>query len=669
LKIRATELVKINLSKLLIEMHRTFFILVLLPLFALSQKNDSLLLAKFHEKVKQGDNYLAGHNCDSATLRYEEALTIKPNDEYCRDRIAKIKLLHNSSTCDGFKMEYEKYVAKGDACFKAGDCMCAKQYYQQARTFKKDDSYCKAMIDEIEKSLSDGTSPCSGNNEYKKMIAEADKLFASKEWEKAKAKYKDALSLKPNEVYPKEQLMHCEEQLKMQADLDAKYEAAIKKGDEFLKTKDFSSAKNAYREAAVIKPDEVYPKAKMKECDDALAGPPSEKLYHERIAQADALFKMKSWQAAKNAYEEALKLKPNEQYPKDQVAEINNMLSKNDPPEKYYECIAKGDALSKEHKYEEAKKMYEEACRLKPNEQYPKDQITICNDEIAFTEKSYAEAVQQGDLFFKSKKLEDAKKWYQKAAGLKPEEKYPKDKMQEIDNMLSQNDPLNKKYDELIAKGDACFKSGDCYGARTYYQQALSLKSTDTYCKMQLSMMKESLKTGAGPCSQEKEYRSLIEDAGKSFAAKDWRNAKAKYIESGNYDIEGQYSGDQSKKCDEQLKLEVKNSTGTSTYDAALREADSLFAEGRYQEAKAGYQRAHELKPGEVYPLGQQELIDKILADLEYQYGSIIKAADNYFFNKRLYDAKKLYLKALEIRPNEAYPKEEIKKIKNLLGE
>ena len=62
--------------------------------------------------------------------------------------------------------------------------------------------------------------------------------------------------------------------------MEAKYTAAVKKGDEAFAKKDWTTAKGAYNEALGIKAGEAYPKNQLSAIDKAMA--------HEAPAKAKA---------------------------------------------------------------------------------------------------------------------------------------------------------------------------------------------------------------------------------------------------------------------------------------------------------------------------------------------------------------------------------------------
>jgi tetratricopeptide (TPR) repeat protein len=112
------------------------------------------------------------------------------------------------------------------------------------------------------------------------------------------------------------------------------------------------------------------------------------------------------------------------------------------------------------------------------------------------------------------------------------------------------------------------------------------------------------------------------------------------------------------------------NFKANKEYKKAIESADAQFDQKKYNDAKKLYTKALELKPEEEYPKGKIAEIKKIFAKIKAQkYKAEIKKADDLFSKKSYNEAKTVYLKASEMKPKEQYPKEKIKEIDKLLAE
>ena len=165
-------------------------------------------------------------------------------------------------------------------------------------------------------------------------MSNADKLYADKEYDKAKSGYQAALGIKPDEQYPKDKIKEIDlifASLEKQKEQDKQYLDIIAAADKLLSDKSYQPAKVQYQSALKLKPDEKYPKDRIAEIDVALADLVKQKAlddqYTAAIAKADKSFALKTWDQAKTDYTAASALKPNETYPKDKIAEIDKIVA------------------------------------------------------------------------------------------------------------------------------------------------------------------------------------------------------------------------------------------------------------------------------------------------------------------------------------------------------
>ena len=105
--------------------------------------------------------------------------------------------------------------------------------------------------------------------------------------------------------------------------------------------------------------------------------------------------------------------------------------------------------------------------------------ITSCDNTTAEYDKNITEA----DGFFKSENYNDALKLYKKAAGTKPEEAYPNEKIKEIEVLLNlaAAEEAEKNYYNQIDLGDNYYDELDYENAISAYTRALSFKPGEQY--------------------------------------------------------------------------------------------------------------------------------------------------------------------------------------------
>ena len=206
--------------------------------------------------------------------------------------------------------------------------------------------------------------------------------------------------------------------------INERYNELISEADRLFEEGKFLEAKTAYEKALALKPDEQYPKDKLAEIEGAMNAK-----YEEAISKADVLFNSGDFEGAKRAYEEALKYKPGDEYAMDKIAEIESTNTT-----QYEDAISRGDALFKAKDYEGAKRAYEEALRHKPRDAYARDKIRKTSRIIELFNKRYDALIQTADSLFMAKQFKLAKDKYLKASQFKPNARYPKDMISMITN-------------------------------------------------------------------------------------------------------------------------------------------------------------------------------------------------------------------------------------------
>ncbi|NTV83213.1 MAG: hypothetical protein HGA23_02800, partial [Bacteroidales bacterium] len=106
-----------------------------------------------------------------------------------------------------------------------------------------------------------------------------------------------------------------------------------------------------------------------------------------------------------------------------------------DNPDEYRKTIEMADSYFTKGDYINAKASYQIAIRLGPNEQYPKDRLQQSLDMIKvqmYQNSLYTQKIQVADELFKKPDFEGALKYYQEALTILPGDVYASGKIQEI---------------------------------------------------------------------------------------------------------------------------------------------------------------------------------------------------------------------------------------------
>ncbi|MCD6068640.1 MAG: N-acetylmuramoyl-L-alanine amidase [Bacteroidetes bacterium] len=136
--------------------------------------------------------------------------------------------------------------------------------------------------------------------------------------------------------------------------------------------------------------------------------------------------------------------------------------------EKYNSLKKAADDKLKEKKFAEAKKIYEQALEVKKDDAYAKSKIEEIdkgteeaeikkkeeekNKANAEAEAKYKTLIEKADKLLKEKKWQDAKKAYIDAAVFKPGDKYPKQKIAEIETIQKEIEAKQNEQDSADIK-------------------------------------------------------------------------------------------------------------------------------------------------------------------------------------------------------------------------
>ena len=487
--------------------------------------------------ITNADKLLAAKTYDQAKAEYQKASALKPTEAYPKSRITTIdKIIADQQqaalmaaaakareaekqTAELARLkklddDYSAAVKKGDSLLGAAQYTQAKTAFTEAAALKPAEAYPKEKLAQINTAQAELAKrealekerlekQQALDSQYQAAIAEADKLLGEHSLGGAKAKYTSALTLKPSEAYPKSRIAEIDktvaDSIQKQKALDLQYAGLIRNADQLLLAKTYGQAKAEYGKASGLKPSEEYPKAKISEIEKALADIAATKArdsaYSAVIANADKLLAAKSFEQAKAEYQKALQFKADDLYVKTKIGEIDRAVAeiaqqKATIENRYKSSITKADQLLAAKSYEQAKAEYNTALGIKGGEQYPQDKIKEINtilSELKAKEDAYKASIAKADQLLLEKKFEEARTEYENSLSIKPNEQYPKNKVDEINKKLSELQGRKKTFDDLVLKGDNSLNGKDYGKAREFFQQAMALFPEETYPRNQLN--------------------------------------------------------------------------------------------------------------------------------------------------------------------------------------
>jgi len=621
----------------------------------------------YQKSIQEADELARNNNIETALEKYQDAIQIKNDESYPRQRIDELnKMLETQKEQ---RMAYNKALAEGDAKYGEKKYEEAITLYQKALTFVPGEPYPQQQIKTAQQAID---ANHKNEDSYSKLIANADKLYNDGELEPAMENYNAALSIKPGNEYPKAQIEKINDLLKKLRQDDEQYQKYLTEADLQFGNNQYDAARVSYQKASAIKPDEPYIKQKLSEIDKANKEIAQNKAaYQSFVTQADNSFKSGELTGAAENYRKALLILPGETYPQQKLNEIEQLIAnRKSLEENYNNYIEQGNQLALENKTVEAIPAYRKALNLKPDEKYPAEQIDLLNAIIAkqkSIDDSYTAVVTKADELFKAGNYTEATKSYKEAASIKPSELYPAQQISKIESIVKMQKDAAENYLRLIAQADKEAVANDLEKAIFTYQQASQIKPDELYPREQIQKLNDKISAKA---SSDKAYNEAIAEADGKFANAEYSPALEAYQLAASIQPESVYASDQIKITEYKI---AEASLQEQKYQQLIVDGDAFFAASELEKGRTAYNAALTIKPGQTYPAQKIAEIDAMLEKqrsiTDQEYNDKIASADRLFNLKDYTSAIKDYEKATALKPAENYPKDKLLEINTILME
>lgn len=689
--------------------------------------------------IARADKSFDSQNYDDARSIYSEALAIKSNEAHPTQRIARIdEILAENSRLQQLDIEFLALVEKGDGALTQKDYEVARGNYSNALVIKPNSTEIKNKIKNIDTILQKLAADkkkeedrllalaASTDKAYTDAMTKGNQQMEQKTFANAKLTFLEAKKLKPAEPLPDEMIARidsmvesneralAEERLKEEAYQKSILETqaqsfleAMNTADKAFSENDFTTAKLGYQTALAIKKDDPDAQKKLGLTEAKMAEMGKLTLaYNAAINMANKQVENKLYLEAKENYQEALQYLPDSDYPKRQIERLNELLSQveaeGQKEELYAAKIKEGESLLGNKDYVVARSTFVQASELKPSEGLPLQRISeidkilsdlaLENAKIKTLESTYQEAITRADQKFDAKEYRAAQLVYGEALAIQPNEAYPKNRVAEIEKLLS--DLKIQQYNQAIAAGELAFKSDQLEEATTQYELALTFNNNDSFATQQLNEIdkrrvvlltqKEELK------KLEDQYKSFMDVASIDFIGKDYQEAKVKYQKASSLKPTEALPKELIAQIDV-LSGELATAEETDRlYEESIKSGQLAFEQNKLIEARDAYQKANNLKSNEPTPpiriaelnqqIADQEQSEKQKALQEAQqlakekadrelYEKAIGLADKSFADKQYLISRVDYSNALNILPEEKYPQDQLTIIDQLIAQ
>lgn len=609
--------------------------------------------------IANADKAFAAENWEAALRNYSKAAEIKPNEKYPGDQIAEIEAKIALAAAEAEASERAEQE-RAEALISAGDRLVSDEdfdggigKYSEAAAILPERKDIDQKIRDAEAARKAWLMRQADDEAYNGVIAKADRAFEAKNWEEARKNYRQATEIKPDEQYPQDRLALTDKREAEEADAlfaarKAEADALIDAGDALVSEKSFDTGIDKYTAAADLMPERTEIPEKIAAAQAAKAAwaeaRANAEAYDGIIAEADQAFAAEDWTKAEKAYREALDIKPNETYPKDQLAlaEANQkaQAEARAAAEKAAvdALVAEGDNAMAASKYGIAADKYEEALNAAPARDDIRAKLDKARDmqlsvmESAALDEAYSDAVDQGDKAFKKESWDAAVSHYREASGLKPNERYPKDKIAEINGLLDAQAKreeetaaaeTRRKYDALIAAGDAKFGKQKFSGALDEYREALALLPQAETAKKKIAETEKAIRERDALAADRSAYENAVSEADVFFNDEDYEMALMRYEDALDLRPGEKHPSKrvaEINKILESMRLESEREAEAAQeaeYAAAVKRGDDAMRKQKYEAAISAFEDALSVKPDEQYPQSRIERARLSLSEIE----------------------------------------------------
>ncbi|SFT50962.1 Carboxypeptidase regulatory-like domain-containing protein [Lishizhenia tianjinensis] len=576
----------------------------------------------YASKIKQADEAFKAKEYQEAITLYSAAQEIKSDEKYPKEQIEKSQQeIAAIEAQNANAAQQEKFNAKfqeGITAKESGDYQMAISKFQEAQAILPEDKSAQKEIDAINKMLTEqNDAEKEAQEAYQEALAKADKLRDEGSFQKAIDAYTTAKELNGSDNYPQEEINKLKAKIaaleaeKGAAEIEKKYQEKFTAANKARDKEQFDLALMLYGEAQELKPNAAEPKAEIKAINDILkARKNAESLeeqkvaYQTKIMEADNAKNSENYQQAITLYEEASALDATQEYPKQQIENVNALIKAKENEQAaaetqkaFQNAMDKANALFDNKEYEASVDAYQEALTIK-EDAYAKSQIEKAKAAILAQasdaeQKALNSAINNADVAFKNKEFERAINLYREVLNLDPENQKAKDRIAEaqqiIDNQAAKelaNKELTEKYKKAIGKADALYNEGNLSDAKLKYQEALTVKKGDRYAQGRVDEIENTLRDQVAE-EKEANYRKLISTADNYFKQENWEKARELYTRANSLNPRDGYPKKQLEAIEAKLNPVVENSGSLESLgkeeDISIEEGARLLLEAERQ--------------------------------------------------------------------------------------
>ncbi|MBI1829964.1 MAG: tetratricopeptide repeat protein [Planctomycetes bacterium] len=263
---------------------------------------DKTRLANYQSAMSLGQKALQAKQFGDAIKSFQQALDLMPNDA---DAQRLMKLARDSQAAAARSAEdFQKAMVNGQAAMAKGNFADAIKAFTAAKNLNPMDAAAQKLLAQAQKALADANQAALNMANYQKAMTAGQTAMTAKNYGLAVASFKDALRWSPNDQRAQTQLQNAERALadsqKTKPDPAKAFTDAMARGAAAEKDKRYSDALKAYQEAVKLRPNDANAQAGLKQNQ-----------YAVHLVQGQQYLDNAMWMSAQTEFEAALRLFPN----------------------------------------------------------------------------------------------------------------------------------------------------------------------------------------------------------------------------------------------------------------------------------------------------------------------------------------------------------------------
>ena len=621
---------------------------------------------RYLDVVEKADDFYNKNKLDEALDEYGKALAIISDDDYAIGRINKIKNIQTNQKEN--LANFNNLITQGNSLMEENKYDAAIDNFKAAKKVFPDNAEPDALITQARERKSEYEAKMVVYNEE---IELANRYISIKNYTEALTHLNKAFEIFPDKWELENEIKKYQPLAKQQLE----YNTEVEKADELYVNKDFLSAKEKYKEASKLWPENTYTQDMISRIDEQLGIQMAnvDENYDKAIKSADSLFNMDEYQGAKAGYNLSLNLKPNEAYPKTKLNEIDAIfeLERQGIENDYQAIVRSGDSLLALNNYSESKSKYELALSVRPEDTYPTTKLKEIEGILlglaaqSELDKQYSSIIAEADALVNSKSYDEAIVKYQEAIALKAGDDYPLARIAEIENVIAnaaRQNEIDKDYAEQMVIAKNLFNEDKLAEARTTFIKAAELKPLEQEPKTEIAKIDGIFEQREHQLALDLQYQSYLKKGDSLLVLQQFDESILAFQQALALKPNDSFANDQLLAVQSQ-KTQYEESLATQeVYDNSIVKGDELFAQNNYSESKKEYEKARGLKPQEEYPITKIQEIDVLLeaiaaqSALDLQYTTLISEADGLLSSTQYESAILKYREASSLKPEEEYP-------------